>query len=187
MGTWLSTFAKSFPFSGATLSPPSANTIAELYQRFGAALNRKGRRILRDANEVDDVVQEAFCQFCEHANSLREPAAVYGYLQRTVMNLCFNRIKSGRAQATDPTDELFRSIPAPDQQGQTEARDRLKLLLTGMDEEMLAIGSLYHVDGLTQEEIAETLDISRRTVGKKLQQFNERTQKRAARLEGEGA
>ena len=168
------------------MSLPSNQHIAELYSRFGAALTRAGRRILRDPAEVDDVVQDAFCQYCQHAANLREPAAAFAYLKRSVMNLCFNRIKQGRADATDPTDGLFASIPAPDKQGQTESRNRLQLLLAGMDEEMLAIGALYHLDGLTQEEIAETLDLSRRTVGKKLQQFDERAHKRAARFEGEG-
>jgi RNA polymerase sigma factor (sigma-70 family) len=168
------------------VSLPSADHIAGLYTRFGAALTRAGRRILRDAAEVDDVVQEAFCHYCQHASGVREPAAAYAYLKRSVMNLCFNRIRSGRADPTDPADQLFGALPAPDQTGQTEARNRLQLLLAGMDDEMLAIGTLYHLDGLTQDEIAESLDISRRTVGKKLQQFDERARKRAARLEGEG-
>jgi RNA polymerase sigma-70 factor (ECF subfamily) len=168
------------------MSLPSNEHIAGLYLRFGAALTRAGRRILRDAAEVDDVVQEAFCLYCQHAAGLREPAAAYAYLKRTVMNLSFNRIKQGRADATDPTDQLFAALPAPDTQGATEARDRLKLLLAGMDEEMLSIGALYHLDGLTQEEIAEALELSRRTVGKKLAQFDERCQKRAERFEGEG-
>ncbi|MBS2031209.1 MAG: sigma-70 family RNA polymerase sigma factor [Deltaproteobacteria bacterium] len=168
------------------MSLPSNEHIAGLYTRFGAALTRAGRRILRDAAEVDDVVQEAFCHYCEHASGLREPAAAFAYLKRSVMNLCFNRIKGGRAEATDPTDALFAALPAPDRSGQSEARNRLSLLLAGMDEEMLSIGALYHLDGLTQEEIAEALDLSRRTVGKKLAVFDERVQKRAARLEGEG-
>ena len=167
------------------MSLPSAEHIAGLYQRFGAALCRQGRRILRDASEVDDVVQEAFCLYCEHGTRLREPAAAFAYLKRTVMNLCFNRIKQGRADPTDPTDALFETLPAPDTTGASEARHRLQTLLAGMDEEMLAIGTLYHLDQLTQEEIAASLDLSRRTVGKKLQQFNARAHKRAARFEGE--
>jgi RNA polymerase sigma factor (sigma-70 family) len=182
----LRTREKDFPPHGAALSLPSAQTIAELYQRFGAALVRKGRRILRDPAEVDDVVQEAFCLFCEHGARLREPAAVYGYLQRTVMNLCLNRVQSGRAQATDPADQVFQGLAEPADRGaQAEARNRLGLLLAGLDEETLSIGMLYHLDGLTQDEIAETLDLSRRTVGKKLQLFTERARKRAERLEGE--
>lgn len=169
------------------MSLPSAEHIAGLYQRFGAALTRAGRRILRDGAEVDDVVQEAFCQYCQHGGALREPAAAYAYLKRSVMNLCFNRIRAGRAEPTDPADQLFGTLEAPDRSAQAEAKNRLQLLLAGMDDEMLAIGTLYHLDGLTQEEIAEALDISRRTVGKKLQQFDERAKKRAERFEGEGA
>ncbi len=38
---------------------------------------------------------------------------------------------------------------------------------------------MSYVDGLTQDEIAEALDLSRRTIGKKLKRFLEHTRARA--------
>jgi DNA-directed RNA polymerase specialized sigma24 family protein len=43
------------------------------------------------------------------------------------------------------------------------------------------VAVLHHLDGYTQEGIADSLDLSRRTVGKILQRFEEHVKKRAAR------
>lgn len=163
----------------------SPATLAETYRRFGPALARKGRRILRDASEVDDVIQEAFCRFVERGEPMRDPQATYAYLQRSVVNLCLDRIAGGRSQPTDPASQLFAAVPAPDRTGEVEARARLSLLLAGLDEETRAIGVLVLLEGQTQEEAAQSLGLSRRTVGTKLQKFEAHVRKRAERFEGD--
>ncbi len=46
-------------------------------------------------------------------------------------------------------------------------------LLCRLDEKGREIALLHHVEGWTQEEVAERTGISRKTVGKKLAQFAE--------------
>ena len=53
--------------------------------------------------------------------------------------------------------------------------------ICGLSEEELTVAVLHHLDGYTQDGIAESLDLSRRTVGKILQRFEEHVKKRAAR------
>ena len=49
----------------------------------------------------------------------------------------------------------------------------------GLDDETLAVAVMSHVDGLTQDEIAAALSLSRRTIGKRLKRFMEHTRARA--------
>ena len=46
----------------------------------------------------------------------------------------------------------------------------------------LTVAVLHHLDGYTQDQIAASLDLSRKTVGKVLGKFEEHVKKRAARL-----
>ena len=47
---------------------------------------------------------------------------------------------------------------------------------------MLTVAVLHHLDGYTQDGIAASLDMSRKTVGKILARFEDHVKKRAARL-----
>jgi len=44
------------------------------------------------------------------------------------------------------------------------------------------VAVLHHLDGYTQDQIASSLDLSRKTVGKILARFEDHVKKRAARL-----
>jgi DNA-directed RNA polymerase specialized sigma24 family protein len=56
------------------------------------------------------------------------------------------------------------------------------MLTRGLSEEELTVAVLHHLDGYTQDGIAASLDMSRKTVGKILGKFEEHVKKRAARL-----
>jgi DNA-directed RNA polymerase specialized sigma24 family protein len=58
----------------------------------------------------------------------------------------------------------------------------LALLTRGLTEEELTVAVLHHLDGYTQDGIAASLDMSRKTVGKILARFEDHVKKRAARL-----
>ena len=57
----------------------------------------------------------------------------------------------------------------------------LAFLTRGLSEDELTVAVLYHLDGYTQDDIASSLDISRRTVGKILVRFERHVRKRAQR------
>jgi RNA polymerase sigma-70 factor (ECF subfamily) len=47
----------------------------------------------------------------------------------------------------------------------------VRRLLEGLDADSLRLAVLYYVDELTQEELAQELGLSRRTIGKRLQKL----------------
>ena len=51
------------------------------------------------------------------------------------------------------------------------AASEIAMLTQGLDDEVVTIGVMSLVDGLTQEEIAEALGLSRRTIVKRLKNF----------------
>lgn len=55
------------------------------------------------------------------------------------------------------------------------AASELAMLTQGLDDEVVTIAVMSLVDGLTQEEIAEALGLSRRTIVKRLKKFRQVT------------
>ena len=66
----------------------------------------------------------------------------------------------------DYNDELLHRQPS--EIARLEAASELSMTLSGLDAELVNIAVMSHLDGLTQEEIAESLGVSRRTILKRL-------------------
>jgi RNA polymerase sigma factor (sigma-70 family) len=80
-----------------------------------------------------------------------------------------------RAKVSPTADEKLRSFNRR-LEGYAVSSDERALLATilrKLDAETREIGLLYHLKGLTQEEVASEKGYSRKTIGKKLHLFNE--------------
>lgn len=67
------------------------------------------------------------------------------------------------------------------------AASELAMLTQGLDDEVVAIAVMSLVDGLTQEQIAEALGLSRRTIVKRLKKFRKVTGANQAGSSGGGS
>jgi len=89
-----------------------------------------------------------------------------------------------RRRKTASEDELDAEVHRGESRQRAASIDNLHdlaFLTRGLSEEELTVAVLHHLDGYTQEGIAAALDLSRRTVGKILNRFEEHVKKRAAR------
>ena len=66
------------------------------------------------------------------------------------------------------------------------ALGELAQLTEGLDPDCLTVGVLIYVDRYTQEEVAASLEVSRRTVGKRLSKFRKHVEKRRMHFEKNG-
>ncbi len=114
-----------------------------------------------------------------HIQSAPDDAAALGWIYRISTNYCLNLLRD-RARAAEPT--------APDELPETDGAalsldlrfvnlDTAQRLITRAPEKLQEVAVLYYLDGLEQEQVAETLGISRRTVINRLQEFIERSRK----------
>ena len=67
------------------------------------------------------------------------------------------------------------------------AASEIAMLTQGLDDEVVTIGVMSLVDGLTQEEIAEALGLSRRTIVKRLKNFRKVIDENRRAHRGDGA
>lgn len=147
--------------------------IAELYRRYGAAVNRRCRYFLQNEQDALDATQEVFVKAMKNIERFRQDSSHLTWLIKIATNHCLNRIASNRAKWREKYKEFakHKSEIEADDTGQLERAQMVKALLLQLDSQTAAIAVYYYVDEMTQQEIAESCDISLPTVRKRLKKF----------------
>lgn len=175
----------------------TSDELTELYRKYAPAVFRRARSLLAgDEHEANDIVQEVFLSYVKNQSRLRGEAAPFTILYQMATYQAVDRLRraarwSGKVTSLsvdEDTDGPALQVPSSaDGAARLEAARDLALLTEGEDEQTLTCAVLYFVEAYTTEEIAQSLGISRKTVGRALAAFSTRAQKRAARLGVEGA
>lgn len=148
--------------------------LERLYQRSGAAVERRCRALLGDGEEARDMVQEVFLRAVRSADAFRGDASPTTWLYRITTNLCLNRLRDRKAEV--PIDVVAPLLPSrgPSPEGEAAAKEQAASLLAGLDLPTREAVVYHYLDGMTQDEIAKVTGWSRRTIGKRLSKLQER-------------
>jgi RNA polymerase sigma-70 factor (ECF subfamily) len=137
---------------------------------------RRCCKLLGDGAAAQDATQDVFIRFMTEAHRLRPDGGYLPWIYRVATNHCLNLLRDdARLTVMEPA-----ALPEPTTDGAIAGfadRDLSLRLLRRFDEETRDIAVLALVDGLTQDEVADVLGLSRKTVGKKLRRFLERAQR----------
>ena len=155
--------------------------IAELYRRHAPALQRRCASIVGNAEEARDLVQETFARYLS-ARTTFDRASPFTVLYRIATNASIDRLRRRKTATEEELDPEVRAGDLGNEPRRIEDLHDLALLTRGLSDEELTVAVLHHLDGYTQDQIAASLDMSRKTVGKILGKFEEHVKKRAARL-----
>ena len=136
------------------------------YRTYGPALVRKAQRILRSREDAIDLVHALFVDLIPRwSEDVDLP-----YLYRAITNRCLNAIRDRNTRARLLEREPVVAAPV----GRVTLEDEvvglrlLAQLADRLDESHLEVLVCRFVDDMTQEEIAEHLKLSRKTIGKRL-------------------
>jgi len=147
----------------------------DLYRRYGPALCRKCERMLGNRDDAEDIVQGLFVDLLK--KGVEEESL--SYLYRAVTNRCLNLIrnrKKRRALLERNTREQL--LPARTLlEDNVVGFELLGRLVARLDRRSSEILVYRYLDDLTQDEIAETMNLSRKTVGKRLKKISSEAQK----------
>jgi RNA polymerase sigma-70 factor (ECF subfamily) len=137
----------------------------DAYARYGRALLRKAERILGSREDAQDLVHALFLDLYTKGESPDLP-----YLYRAVTNRCltFLRDEKNRARLLEAHDGALRGPVRTRSDDHVVGVDMLVKLGRELDETTFEILVCRFFDDMTQEEIAEVTGLSRKTVGKKL-------------------
>jgi RNA polymerase sigma-70 factor (ECF subfamily) len=143
--------------------------LAELYEKYAAAVYARCRYLLRDDAEAKDALQDVFVKVLEALPTFRAQASPSTWMLRIATHHCLNLLRSGRAKWRDEVAQVAKdrkpSFEPPDK------RELVRALLSSAPEEAQEVAVLYFVDELSQAEIGEALGRSLPTVRKRLREF----------------
>jgi len=138
----------------------------QLVQRFQDMAHGYAYSILGDFHLAEDAAQEAFVDAYYKLDALREPAAFPGWFRRIVFKHV-DRIIRKKEVATVP---LEKGTHVPQTQGErSELQERVLSAIRGLPERQREATTLYYINGYSQNEIAEFLEVPVTTVRKRLQ------------------
>jgi len=149
--------------------------LADLYTRYGYLVHRRCLQLLRSNEDAEDALQETFLRLKRLGATPDDAGSTLAWLYTVARRVAFDLMEKRRRAPVASEGELL----ALEQRGEGEPADADRRALVGaalreLDADTRTIGVLHHLDGYTQEEVAERTGFSRKTVGKKLQRFDER-------------
>ncbi|MGR3661301.1 MAG: RNA polymerase sigma factor [Paracoccaceae bacterium] len=123
-------------------------------------------RMLGDRAEAEDVAQEAMLRLWRIAPEWRQgEAKVTTWLYRVVSNLCTDRLRRRRGVGLDTIEEPVDERPNVEDKMLLDQRlTALDVALQSLPERQKQAVILRHIEGVSNPEIAETMEISTEAV-----------------------
>lgn len=145
---------------------------AYVFRMYYSPLLNYAGRILKDVEAANDVVQECFCRLYERRRELRKELQVRPYLYKSVYNACMDAIKHQKVESNYINQELLdfyfsKGVETPEAEQallDEDLKGAIQDAINKLPERCREIFVLSKVDGLSNKQIAEQLNISMKTV-----------------------
>ncbi|MCU0664045.1 MAG: sigma-70 family RNA polymerase sigma factor [Myxococcota bacterium] len=149
-----------------------AQELGELYSRVGPVIYRRCLRLLGDRELAREATQEVFVRATRHAERL-DPGdrECLPWLYRVATNYCLNALRDRPTEALGRSFETWLRDASPSAEARLLTNERIADLFRTLDERTAQIAFHSFVDEMTQDEIAQIMGLSRRTVGTHLRGF----------------
>ena len=146
----------------AAYSRGSSAAARQIMERHGTGVLRLATRMLGNRADAEDVTQEVMLRLWKLAPDWRSGRAkVSTWLWRVTVNLCMDRLR--RAGRTPPAADADPIDDGPAPADRLMERERVKALyrgLAGLPERQRTAVVLRHIEGMSNPDIAETLETS---------------------------
>ncbi|WP_181305449.1 RNA polymerase sigma-70 factor [Rufibacter sp. XAAS-G3-1] len=153
-----------------------------LFKQYYALLCRTAVRFTKDTEAAEDLVQEVFCKIWQNREVLEVNTSYKAYLIRSVTNQALNYLEKQKrlvlAEDTSPFEASLSANTTMELLAGTEMESRIQQALNDLPPQCRLIFEMSRFEELTYKEIAETLQLSPKTVenqmGKALRMLRER-------------
>jgi len=138
-----------------------------LYENFSAALYGVIERVVKDQNQAEDVLQEAFIKIWKNfAAYSPEKGRLFTWMMNICRNLAIDHVRSAQFKVSRDIQELESFVSTEKGSVRMEHLDfiGIETALKKLKPEQLNIIQLAYFQGYTQEEISEEVGIPLGTV-----------------------
>lgn len=141
---------------------------SQLVRKYSADAYRTAFMVLRDRDEVEDVVQESFLTCYRKIKSFRMESSFKTWLYRIVVNRCYDRLrKLNRENEAIKKMSLYLKNGSEDSYG-IESRLDLREIILGLNPEHRLVLTLYYGMDFGVQKVADILGVPVGTVKSRL-------------------
>jgi RNA polymerase sigma-70 factor (ECF subfamily) len=136
----------------------------DVYRRHGRMVLRRARVLLGDDEEAREALQELFMSLVHDPGRFRGESSIVTFLYRATTNMCLNRLRDRRNRARlldQRVSPVSTATAAPTAVLASEAQE----LLARLPDDLARVVVYAFIDEMTQEEIANVMQCSRKHVG----------------------
>jgi RNA polymerase sigma-70 factor, ECF subfamily len=128
----------------------------QVYRDHGTRLKSVAYHLLRNRQDAEDAVQEAFLRFCRAIAGFQGHASLGTWLCRIVINVCYDM---GRKRQREGIGRVDLNEEPPARGNQVALRVTLEDALGRIQERQRMVFLLFEVEGFKHSEIASILEI----------------------------
>jgi len=137
----------------------------QLYELYCDAMFNTAVRMLGNAAEAEDVLQEAFLAAFRGIEMFEGKSTFGAWLKRIVINKCVDHLKKNRLQLVE-METYDTATEVSDDWDEKEGKVSVQEIhqeLKGLPDKCRAVFNLYMLEGYDHEEIGEIMNISKST------------------------
>ena len=152
------------------LSKDDEQAFAEIYQRYSSLLFTYAFNILKHTGGAEDAVQEIFLSLWKRRAELPHINSLGGYLTQSIKYFVLRALKEEKRdnEFFKRIAEITRDIESTNPSLYFDLQEVINKIISSLPEDHQKIYRLNREQGLTYQEIADNLNISVKTVEKKM-------------------
>ncbi|MDD3034765.1 MAG: RNA polymerase sigma-70 factor [Bacteroidales bacterium] len=156
----------------ASLNEGSPSSFTELFNHYNLRLSSYAYRILNNDNDAKEIVHITFCKLWDKRDNLEIKESLEAYLYRSVYNNCISLLRKKKQYSMfvdqEAADVYFnRIIQNPHAELKLIDSEYRKYIVSAINELPEKCREIFYkckIEGKTYPEVAQTLDISVKTV-----------------------
>jgi RNA polymerase sigma factor (sigma-70 family) len=141
---------------------------AQLVRKYSPDAYRTAFMVLRDRNEVEDVIQESFLTCYRKINSFRMESSFKTWLFRIVVNKCYDRLRKLNRESAVMNKVSFNLNNDSNDINGIESRLDLKEVILDLKPEHRLVLTLYYGMDFGVQKVADILGLPAGTVKSRL-------------------
>lgn len=174
-------------FSSPAVDCADPQAVQRLYEATGRAALSKAEHVVGRFDVAQEIVQDVFLKLWQQKLRFPTEKQAYYWIYKACHNAGIDHLRSAavrRERGVTPvaipggdgaTADGFENLPAPGDHGDaTLKRQLVAKALEHLEDREAAVLGYWIIDGMTQEEIAEVLSLSRKTIGRIVKRLEEK-------------
>ncbi len=138
-----------------------------LYNRYSRAMYHTCLRIVMNAADAEDILQEAFMEAFVNLDKLKDASAFGGWVKRIMINKSVNFVRRHRKSWLEIEDVAVMNVPEEQGFDEPEFKEKLDAVVEAMaalPEKYRMVINLHIFEQMSFEEIAAALDMPSSTI-----------------------